>query len=700
MEEWVLLKRFSTIHPSVNGLLYGGDYNPDQWQAYPEVLQKDVELMKLANVNAVSVNIFGWAAIEAEEGTYTFGWLDDVMDNMASIGGHILLSTPSGARPAWLSKKYPEVLRVNEKRQKQLHGQRHNHCFTSPIYREKTAALNKMLAERYKDHPALIMWHVSNEYSGECHCDLCQEAFREWLKNKYDHQLEKLNHAWWATFWSHTFTDWDQIESPSSIGENQIHGLTLDWKRFVTDQTVDFYRNEIKPLKEITPNIAVSTNFMGENPHMGPFKGLDYSRFANYVDVITWDAYPAWHNEWEKTWQLAANTAFVHDLYRSLKGGQPFLLLESTPSLVNWQITNKLKRPGMNLLSSLQAVAHGSDSVMYFQWRKSRGSSEKLHGAVVDHYGNENTRVFKEAAELGSRLASLKEVAGASVDAKVAIIYDWENRWALYEAQGFAKKHLDYVKTCEEHYQAFWKKGIPVDVIPAHYDLSSYEIVIAPMLYMLKRETAQAILTFVESGGTYVSTYMSGIVDANDLCYIESDPNPLFPMLGLRVNEIDSLYKADQQSVNWEGLSYQVSDFCEIVEPTSATVLAQYEQDFYKNSPALTVNTYKKGQAYHISARTETGFLDTFYEKLANDHQLSNPIGIELPEGVSLQSRTDGETTYLFLMNFTEETQVVNIPETYELNEIVGEGTISNEVTLSTYDVHTLKLIKGSVEVI
>ena len=396
------------------------------------------------------------------------------------------------------------------------------------------------------------MWHVSNEYSGDCHCDLCQAAFRTWLKDKYNNSLDQLNHAWWATFWSHTYTSWDQIESPSSIGENQLHGLTLDWKRFVTAQTVDFYRNEIKPLKEFTPTIAVSTNFMGENPHMGPFGGLDYSRFADDVDVITWDAYPAWHNNREATWQLAANTAFVHDLYRSLKGGKPFLLLESTPSLVNWQPVNKLQRPKMNLLSSLQAIAHGSDAVMYFQWRKSRGSSEKLHGAVVDHYGNEHTRVFKEAAELGSQLKSLSEVAGASVEAHVAVIYDWENRWALEDAQGFAKQHLDYVKTCEEHYQSFWKQGIPVDVIPAHYDLSKYKIVIAPMLYMLKRETAKAIESFVEQGGTYISTYMSGMVDETDLCYIESDPNPLYQVLGLRVNEIDSLYKTDRQSIKWE----------------------------------------------------------------------------------------------------------------------------------------------------
>src|SRR5699024_1432056 len=242
-----------------------------------------------SHTNAYSIGMFAWPAMEPEEGRFEFDWLDKLFDQIHENGGKIALATPSGARPAWLSQKYPEVLRVDQARRKQLHGRRHNHCFTSPAYREKTQIINRVLAERYKDHPALLMWHVSNEYGGECHCDLCQQAFRDWLKEKYNNELNKLNHAWWGPFWSHTFTDWSQIESPSPIGENAVHGLNLDWKRFVTHQTIDFYKNEILSLREITPQIPITTNFMGNDM---PFRGLDYSQFAKEVDVISWDAYP------------------------------------------------------------------------------------------------------------------------------------------------------------------------------------------------------------------------------------------------------------------------------------------------------------------------------------------------------------------------------------------------------------------------
>ena len=232
------------IYNNEKRLLHGGDYNPDQWLDYPDILKDDLRLMKLANVNTMTVGIFAWSALEPTEGNYNFEWLDKIIDDVYNQGGRVILATPSGARPAWLSEKYPEVLRTNDRREKMLHGGRHNHCFSSPIYREKTQKMNYKLAERYGNHPALIMWHVSNEYSGDCHCELCQENFRDWLKNKYK-TIENVNKAWWGPFWSHTYTDWSQIESPSSIGENAVHGLNLDWKRFVTDQTIDFYENEV-----------------------------------------------------------------------------------------------------------------------------------------------------------------------------------------------------------------------------------------------------------------------------------------------------------------------------------------------------------------------------------------------------------------------------------------------------------------------
>ncbi len=252
-----------TYTTQANFILHGGDYNPDQWLDRPDILQADLELMKLSHTNTFTVGVFAWSALEPEEGVYRFEWLDKVFDDIYRIGGRVILATPSGARPAWLSQKYPEVLRVNAARVRQLHGGRHNHCFTSSVYREKTQHINRLLAERYGDHPALLMWHVSNEYGGECHCNLCQEAFREWLKKKYNHDLDALNAAWWTSFWSHTYTDWSQIESPSPIGEHTIHGLNLDWKRFVTDQTISFFRKRDRSASGVDTAYSDYNEFYG-----------------------------------------------------------------------------------------------------------------------------------------------------------------------------------------------------------------------------------------------------------------------------------------------------------------------------------------------------------------------------------------------------------------------------------------------------
>ena len=427
-------------------LLHGGDYNPDQWLDHPEIFAADLALMRTAGCNAMSVGIFAWTRLEPAEGQYDFTWLDQVIDRLWENGIYTILATPSGARPAWLSQKYPEVLRVDSDRIRILHGSRHNHCFSSPVYRAKTQAINRALALRYAGHPGLLLWHISNEFGTECHCELCQEAFRTFLKKRYQGNLEALNQAWWTGFWSHLYTDWTQIESPSPRGEASVHGLNLDWHRFVTAQNISFIENEIAPLRELTPTVPITTNLM-EN-----FYGLDYFKLAGILDIVSWDSYPDWHSDQLTDIEIASNTAFVHDMMRSLRQGQPFLLMESTPSLTNWHSYNKLKRPGMHLLSSLQAVAHGADSVQYFQWRKSRGSSEKFHGAVVDHVGHGQTRVFREVSQVGQALAALQPVLGSRTSAEVALVFDWENRWAFDNLQGLTQdlEERGYLQTAQK----------------------------------------------------------------------------------------------------------------------------------------------------------------------------------------------------------------------------------------------------------
>jgi len=651
------LHRYPPINPRCPHLLHGGDYNPEQWLGSPKILDEDFRLMKLAHVNAMTVGVFSWAALEPQEGVFVFDWLDRIMDRLAKAGMFAVLATPSGARPAWMSRTYPQVLRVAENRLRNLPGQRHNHCFTSPVYREKCRLINTALAQRYKDHPALLVWHVSNEYSGQCHCDLCQQAFRDWLRRRYGDSLDALNKAWWTAFWSRTFTAWEQIESPSGRGEKSLIGLNLDWRRFVVDQTVDFLRAEIAPLKRITPAVPVTTNMMGAHPTM------NYWKFAPELDVIANDIYPPWHGAGDNL-PLAAHVAFVHDLMRSLKG-RPFMLMESTPSTTNWQEVSKLKRPGMHRLASLQAVAHGADTVQYFQWRKGRGASEQFHGAVVDHAGHEQTRVFRDVAEVGAVLAKLDDLVGTVTAAEVAILMDWENRWALEEIQA-VRKQKGYLEACGDHHRPFWSMGIATDVIDADGDLAKYKLVVAPMLFMLRDGVAERIEKFVAAGGTFVATYLTGQVDASALCFLGGFPGPLRRVMGIWVEETDGLYDADANTLvpaagNAMGLAgnYQVREICDLVHAETAAVVATYGGDFYAGRPAVTVNRFGQGQAWYIATRSEYAFLADFYGRLAGALKLRRALEAPLPEGVSACVRTDGRREFLFLLNFNAAGRIV-----------------------------------------
>ncbi|MDR3146860.1 MAG: beta-galactosidase, partial [Treponema sp.] len=579
--------RYPPVVRNFPHILHGGDYNPEQWLTWKDsIWHEDMRLAKLAGINSLSVGIFSWTALEPEEGHYRFEWLDEVMDMLARNGIVAVLATPSGARPAWMSKKYPEVLRVNESRLRNVHGERHNHCLSSPVYREKTRAINTLLATRYKDHPALGVWHISNEYSGACHCPLCQEKFREYLRNRYK-TLDALNEAWWSAFWSGTITAWDQIESPGSPGNGGHNGLKLDWRRFTTEQFVDFYLNETAPLKEITPKVPCTTNLMAG------YTGLDYARLAEVLDLVSWDSYPRWTSA-EGNVEIGLEASYCHDLMRGLKR-RPFMLMESCPSATNWRSVAKLHRPGLHMLQSLQALAHGADTVQYFQFRKSRGGPEQHHGAVVDHEGSENSRVFRDIAEVGKRLQGLDGLVGADTPARVALIHDYQVRWALEDAAGFLQNKTGYGETLLAHYRVFWKRGIPLDIIDSRQSLDRYSLVIAPMLYMLREGTAERLDAFVSRGGTLVTSYATGYVNESTLAFLGGFPGPLKDTLGIWCEEIDALYPGEANSIEWNGRGYRAFDLCELIHARQAEVLGVYGSDFYAGRPALTLNRRGEG---------------------------------------------------------------------------------------------------------
>lgn len=673
----------SVLFPKIPVLLHGGDYNPDQWLDRPDILEEDIKMMKKAGVNTATVGVFSWSALEPQEGNFQFGWLHDIMDKLYENGIYTVLATPTGARPAWMDEKYPSVLRVEKDGRRNHHSGRHNHCMSSLEYRALVEKMDTKLAQEFGNHPGLILWHISNELGGECYCDSCKKRFQEYLREKYHNNIEELNKQWWTSFWSRRFDSFEQIEPPYDNGEHSILGLNLDWKRFNSWNMKDYLAFERRILKKYTPQVPATANFMKL------FEQLDYVDLAKEIDIISWDGYPSWNNDYEMPADTAAELSFDHAVMRSLKKDKPFMLMESTPSLVNWHSVNKLKRPGILRASSIQTIGCGSDTVQYFQWRKGRGAAEQFHGAVVDHLGRDDTRVFKEVSEVGELLKKLAPVTGSRVASKAAVLFDWSNRWAIKDMQGMAHDTKNYEKEVRKFYNIHLKKGINADIVFPLEDLSSYSLVVLPMYYAVSKEAGAWLKEYVKNGGTVVATYLTAYVNENTLAYLGGFPGAgLGEVFGLYAEELDTLYPTDSNAVLMkDGNKAIVKDYCELIKLTGAEVLGTYESDFYAGMPAVTVHSYGNGKAYYIGTRMEEEDLIKFFTQIWSECGIKEK---ELPEGVEYLTRTaeDG-STFDFYVNYNAMPVTVQLSKD-GTNLLNGEA-VSGKVEILPFNAVVVK---------
>lgn len=662
-------------------IAYGGDYNPEQWPR--EVWDEDMRMFKEAGIDTLTLNVFSWATIQPSEDVYDFSKLDEIVKLVTDNGMKICLATSTGAHPAWMATRYPEILRVDFQGRKRKFGGRHNSCPNSRVYREYSTRLAGKLAEHYKDRSGIIGWHVSNEYGGDCYCENCERAFREWLKDRYK-TLEAVNKAWNTSFWGHTFYDWDEIVLPNVLSEHfeaygrdrtQFQGISIDYKRFNSDSIMECYRLERDAIKAVTPDIPVTTNFMGFYPI------LDYHKWAKYIDFAAWDNYPSPDDS-------AALMAMNHDLIRGLKDGKPFCLMEQTPSVTNWQPYNKLKRPGVMRLWSYQAVAHGADTVMFFQMRRSIGACEKYHGAVIDHAGRTDTRVFREISALGQELNRLgDETLGAVTKSKVAIVFDWNNWWAIDLSAG-PSILINYHRECLRYYQALHAQNISVDVVGVDADISGYDIVIAPILYMVKSGYDEKLRSFVKNGGTFVTTYFSGYVDDSDLVQ-GAYPGSLKDILGIWVEESDALPEGEKNSFVWNGKAYPAQILCDIIRPEGAEALTTYEEDFYAREAVITVNEYGDGRAYYVGTSSDDAFYMDFMSKLCDERRIKPEFDVH--ENLEVCARYKDGSRYLFLLNHGETAIDVTMEEDC-VDLITGAAfAVGQNYSLDRKDVMILK---------
>ena len=667
-------------YSKVTKIPYGGDYNPEQWPE--ETWAEDMRLLKLAHIDIVTLNVFSWAMLQSDETTYHFEKLDKIMQLVRDNGMKVCLATSTGAHPAWMARKYPDILRVEANGMKRKFGSRHNSCPNSPTYQKYARALAEKLADRYKDYDNIVAWHISNEYGGECYCENCEKAFRVWLKEKY-HTIDEVNRAWDTAFWGHTFYDFDDIVLPNYLSEHwgeertTFQGISLDYRRFNSESILNAYRLEYDAIHAITPDIPITTNLMGT------YRALDYQMWGKYLDFASWDNYPSNETPLEET-------AMRHDLMRGVKQGKPFALMEQTPSVTNWLPYNMLKRPGVMRLWSYQAVAHGADTVMFFQMKRSIGACEKYHGAVIDHVGNENTRVFREITALGAELEKLgSQTLGARTDAKAAIVFDWDNWWGISYSAG-PTIYLDYCQEVLRYYKALHNKNIPVDMIGVEDDLSRYSLVIAPVLYMVKGNYDEKIRAFVKNGGRFLTTFFSGYVDEHDLVTTGGYPGKLRDILGIWVEEEDALPSDMENSFSYQGKTYPAKMLCDLLHTEGAEALASYDKDFYAGMPVLTRNAFGKGYGYYVATSSDDDFYRDYLSEICADAGI-HPL-MDTPATVEVTMRSNANGSFLFILNHGEEAYEATLP--YNGTDLLS-GTSYHKgenFSLPTKDVILLKL--------
>jgi beta-galactosidase len=622
---------------SFSSMAYGGDYNPEQW---PEAIWlEDVRLMREAGVNLVSVGIFAWARLEPQPGQYDFAWLDRIMNLLHANDIRVDLATATASPPPWLARLHPASLPVTAQGVTLWPGSRQQYCPSSPAYRQAAQALVRRLAERYKDHPALALWHVNNEYAchvSECFCDESAQHFRRWLRERYG-SLAALNAAWGTAFWSQQYGDWEEINPPRAAPTFQNPTQQLDWRRFCSDALLECFELERAILRELTPDVPLTTNFMHA------FKPLNYWQWAAREDLVSLDMYP---DPTDPTAHVYA--ALNYDLMRSLGRGQPWLLMEQATSQVNWRPHNLVKQPGQMRLWSHQALARGSSGAMFFQWRASKAGSEKFHSGMVPHAGTDS-RTWREVVALGQELRRLDAVLPTRVCAEVAIVFDWESWWAL-ELNSKPSVDLRLVEQIRTYYDPLFERNITVDFVPPEADLHGYRLVLVPNLYLVRDAAAQGLERYVAEGGTLLMSFFSGIVDEHDHIHLGGYPAPFRKLLGLRIEEFAPY--ADGQLHEFsadDGTRYECHLWSDIIELEGAEAIAEYASGFFSGGPALTRHAFGRGVAYYLGTRPSAAGMGWLLERVCREAAVEPAASV--PAGVEAVERRAASTSLLYLLN-------------------------------------------------
>ncbi len=660
----------------LDGLAYGGDYNPDQWDE--ATWHADIRLMRDAGVNIVSLPIFSWPQLEVRPGEFEWGWLDRIIELLWQGGIAIDLATATATPPAWLLRAHPEMMPSDDRGLPLAFGSRQVYCPSSPIWRAHVARMARAMAERYGTHPAVVMWHVSNEYgdhTARCWCPESDRHFRRWLAERYG-SIEALNQAWGVGVWGQRYPDFEHIETPKRAPGPINPTQLLDFERFSSDALLELFRAEVDVLREVTPDIPVTTNFMSM------FRELDYWRFAEAEDIVTDDAYP---DPADPTSHRGA--ALNYGLMRSLKDGAPWLLLEQSASAVSWRDVNVPKAPGKMRSDSLQAIAHGSDGAMFFQWRQAQYGQEKFHSAMLGHRG-ERSRTFRETRALGRELRALAEIRGSRVRARVAVVVDWDSWWGETAIESLPSQRLSWASQVRAWAAASFVLGQPVDAVRATGPFDRYDVVLVPNLYVATDEQARALEAFVAAGGTVAVGPFSGVVDPNEAVHPGGAPGPLRDLLGIEVDEVWPIADGLTEQVQFDAVPLGVAHWSEWIEAGEATqVRAQYGTGELAGRPAITRNSHGSGSAWYVSAMLDDDGLSAVMRAVLSDAEL--PVRERTAGDLDVVTRSDQDTDWTFAINHGTTPLRVNVPAAAV--DLLGGEIREGAITLERYGVAVLR---------
>ncbi|MRX71151.1 cellulase family glycosylhydrolase [Bacillus lacus] len=636
----------------------GVDYYPEQWpkNRWPE----DVRLMKELGINVVRIAEFGWQLMEPEEGVFDFSLYDEAIDLLTKNGIKVVIGTPTATPPAWMVQKYPDILPTDPNGVTISFGARRHYTVNSRTYQEQTKKIVTEMAKKYGQHPDIIGWQTDNEYGHEksdrSYGDEDRREFQAWLKGKYG-SLQELNEQWGTVFWSQTYTDWSQIPVPRKVYQEHNPSLLLDFDRFCADAYTKYNKLQVDCLKKyIREGQFITHNFVYTD------LAINQWDMAKDLDFISFDNYPVWGGLAEPITPAAIATQ--HDLCRATKHGKGYWVMEELSGAQGWSKIGYLPRPGHIKLWTYQAISRGAEAIVYFRWRAAHFGTEEFCHGVLDHDGKPK-RKYNEVKEVIESLSTFgDDWIEADYSAEVGAYYDLENAWAWQiQPQSDAFIHREEFL---RFYTPAHKLNAMTDIVNKDSSLDQYKVVIVPIYFLTNPQFTEKLTEYVKNGGTAVFSYRSGVKLPNNFVTGQSLPGALTDLAGIQIHEYESLQSTQQNTVRGtkgaiEGIQSPAKIWCDLIEPTTAEVLAEYEDCFYEGTAAITKNSFGKGTVYYIGSALNEELLDSLYQEIFKEASVET---VSTPDSVEIVKRTGKKGVYLSVMNHsTEEASVIHLPE-------------------------------------